>query len=326
LFVHFSSLPDFSDFGHRQIGKTDTNSDTIVSPDTFHYLPSPSEPSAWNVEIHGAGQSEIQAHERYPSQAHPATYQLDWQKGRTLPGFQALYITRGVGIIETEKTPERVIKAPILFLLFPNTWHRYQPNPETGWHERWIGFDGPLPRQLLASGTIGPEQPFFEIGHHERILDSFQLVLDEVTNEALGFRRIAAASVLQILALATSLPMRTEEENQPMRTTVRRACFLLRERTDSVVSIESIADDLKVGYTYFRRMFKRYTGFSPKQYHTQLRFERVKRLLRESDLSIGEIASLLNFDSPFHLSQWFKKLAGTPPTAWRQQKPKPGTQ
>ena len=125
---------------------------------------------------------------------------------------------------------------------------------------------------------------------------------------------------MQILALATSLPLRTEEENQPMRATVRQACFLLRERTDSVVSIESIAEELKVGYTYFRRMFKRYTGFSPKQYHTQLRFERVKRLLRESDLSIGEIASLLSFDSPFHLSQWFKKLADTPPTIWRKQK------
>lgn len=291
-----------------------------MSGDEFHYLPIANEDSAWNADIQGAGQSSIDPNQPYPSRKHPVEYQFNWEKGRTLPGFQVLYITRGSGIVETERTPERAINAPLLFLLFPNIWHRYRPNSETGWHEHWIGFDGPIPRQLVASEIIRPEQPFFEVGHHDKILSQFQLVLDEVKNEALGFRRIAAASVLQILALATSLPLRTQEENQPMRATVRQACFLLREQTDNVVSIESIAEELKVGYTYFRRMFKQYTGFSPKQYHTQLRFERVKRLLRESDLSIGEIASLLSFDSPFHFSQWFKKLAHTPPTVWRKQK------
>ena len=291
-----------------------------MKSDEFYYLPQPIQESAWNLEIQGAGQSNIGPNQSYPSHKHPAEYQLDWNKGRILPGFQVLYITRGAGLLETQKTPPIILEAPVLFLLFPNIWHRYRPNAEIGWHEHWIGFDGPIPRQMIATGAINSGQPLFQVGHHDKLLAQFQLALDEVKNEALGFRRIAAASVLQILALATSLPLRTEEENQPMRATVRQACFLFRERTDNVVSIESIAEELNVGYTYFRRMFKLYTGFSPKQYHTQLRFERVKRLLNESDLSIGEIAALLNFDSTFHLSQWFKKLAHSSPKMWRKQK------
>ena len=207
----------------------------------------------------------------------------------------------------------------LLFLLFPNIWHRYRPTQERGWQERWVGFDGSLPNQLLKAGVISPRRPIFEVGHHDSILSQFQLVLDEVKNEALGFRRIAAASISQILAFATSYSLRTDEESQPMRGTVRQACFLLRERVDQILSIESLAEELNVGYTYFRRMFKRYTGFSPKQYHTQLRFERVKRLLRESELSISEISVLLGFDSTFHLSQWFKKLADSPPYRWRKK-------
>ena len=291
-----------------------------MKSDEFYYLPQPIQESAWNLEIQGAGQSNIGPNQSYPSHKHPAEYQLDWNKGRILPGFQVLYITRGAGLLETQKTPPIILEAPVLFLLFPNIWHRYRPNAEIGWHEHWIGFDGPIPRQMIATGAINSGQPLFQVGHHDKLLAQFQLALDEVKNEALGFRRIAAASVLQILALATSLPLRTEEENQPMRATVRQACFLFRERTDNVVSIDSIAEELNVGYTYFRRMFKLYTGFSPKQYHTQLRFERVKRLLNESDLSIGEIAVLLNFDSTFHLSQWFKKLAHFSPKMWRKQK------
>lgn len=286
--------------------------------DSFSYLPQSDEPSAWNAKVLGAGQANIEPNQAYPSSEHPSDYELDWEKGRSLPAFQVLYITRGSGLIETAETQEQRIEAPFLFLLFPDVWHRYRPSPETGWQEHWIGFDGPIPRNLLQTGVISPKQPFFEVGHHDVILSLFQLVLDEVKNEALGFRRIAAASVLQILALATSLPLRREEEDQPMRTVVRQACFLLRERTDANLSVETLADELNVGYTYFRRLFKKYTGFSPKQYHTQLRFERVKRLLSETDLSIGDVASLLSFDSTFHLSQWFKKLSGIPPTIWRQ--------
>ena len=303
---------------HRQSDKLYIDNDTMKR-DEFYYLPHPNESSPWDIEILGAGQSNIGPNQPYPSKIHPTGYHFDWEKGRTLTGYQLVYVTHGAGRIETSETPMRDIQAPFLFLLFPNIWHRYRPTQKIGWQERWIGFDGSLPNQLMKAGVISPRRPIFEVGHHDSILSQFQLVLDEVKNEALGFRRIAAASISQILAFATNHSLRTEEESQPMRGTVRQACFLLRERVDQINSIESLAQELNVGYTYFRRMFKRYTGFSPKQYHTQLRFERVKRLLRESDLSISEIAALLGFDSTFHLSQWFKKLADSPPSGWRKR-------
>ncbi len=290
-----------------------------MSTDEFYYLPRAAEPSAWNVEILGAGRSEIRPHQRYPATQHPLEYSFIWEEGRTLPAYQVIYITRGSGVIETERTPLATLVAPVLVVLFPNIWHRYRPNADTGWNEHWIGFDGPLPQQMQSDGILSPDRPLLEIGRHPQALPQFQLVLDELKGEALGFRRIAASSVLQILALATSLPLRSEEENQPMRAVVREACAILRERSDQIVTIESLAAELNVGYTYFRRMFKQYTGFSPKQYHTQLRFERVKRLLQDARLSISEIAHQLEFDSPFHLSQWFKKLANTPPSQWRRQ-------
>lgn len=290
-----------------------------MSSHSFVYLPQSPEPSNWNVDILGAGIGKISPKQPYPPTGHPEKYRFNWDQGRTLSTFQALYITRGSGEFESKSTPLQRIEAPCLFLLFPNIWHRYRPSFDEGWQEHWIGFEGPAIRQMLAQGVIDPRKPLFDVGHHPTILDQFQLVCDEARNEAFGFRRIAAASILQILALATSLPMRRAEENNPMRAIVRQACFLLRERVDQIPSIEALSEELNVGYTYFRRMFKRYTGFSPKQYHSQLRFERAKRLLQETTLSIGEIASTMSFDSTFHLSEWFKKRSGAPPSRWRKR-------
>ena len=289
-----------------------------MSENEFFYVPRETETSPWQLEILGAGMTDVQPNQPYPPKGHPKEYEFDWEHGRTLGGFQMLYITRGSGEFETKYTPLQRVDAPFLFLLFPNIWHRYRPGFDQGWQEHWIGFDGDIPRGLLKSGLISSEAPFFEIGHHSGILTHFQLVLDEVRDEALGFRRVAATSVLQILALATSLPLRQVEENQPLRSVVRRATFLLRERVDEVLSVEKLADELSVGYTFFRRKFKQFTGFSPKQYHSSLRFERVKRLLKETNLTIGEIAVMLNFDSTFHLSEWFKKRSGSSPLKWKR--------
>ncbi len=291
-----------------------------MSARTFVYHSPSTENSLWNLEVLGAGINEILPNQAYPPAGHPQEYQFDWDRGRTLSTFQALYITHGSGEFESESIPIIKIEAPVLFLLFPNSWHRYRPRLEKGWRERWIGFDGSAPRQLRDNGVIDPKAPFYEVGHHAGILDHFRLVFEEARNEALGFRRIAATSILQILALATSLPLRQAEEGQPMRAVVRQASFLLRERVDEIVSMEALAAEMNVGYTYFRRMFKRYTGFSPKQYHSQQRFERVKRLLQETSMPIGEIAALLSFDSTFHLSEWFKKRSGASPSSWRKQR------
>lgn len=281
------------------------------------YLPQPDEPSLWRVEILGAGHAIIEPGDEYPPRQHPEEHYFQWDRGRSLPEFQAILITEGGGTIETQETGTVAFEAPFLFLLFPGVWHRYRPDPQTGWSEYWVAFDGPYPRELLAAGAISPATPFFQTGHSETLLAQFLLARDEAQAEALGFRRICAASIMQILALATTLPVRTKEESEPMRAVIRKASFLMRERADTALSPEDLADELNVGYTNFRRLFKKYTGMSPKRYHSQLRLQKAKTLLQDTGLNIGEIATALAFDTPFHFSSWFKKLTGESPSEWR---------
>lgn len=283
------------------------------------YLPQPESPSLWQVEILGAGYAAIEAGDEYPPRQHPEAHYFQWERGRLLPEYQAILVTEGQGTIETSASPPRGFEAPFVFILFPGVWHRYRPDPATGWNEYWLAFDGPLPRSLQASGAISPTAPYFDAGHSELLLAQFQLAHSEASSEALGFRRICAAAIMQILALATTLPVRTEEESEPMRAIVRKACFLMRERADTALSPEQLATELKVGYTYFRRLFKKYTGMSPKRYHSQLRLQRAKSLLRDTGLSVSQIATALSFETPFHLSGWFKKQTGCSPSEWRAQ-------
>lgn len=290
-----------------------------MKSDYFAYLPENETPNPAGIELLGSGFSKINKSESYPPLGHPRSYLFQWENGRTLQEYQLIYVTRGKGILETAATEHCEFEAPFVFILFPGVWHRYRPDRETGWDEHWFSFKGSFPDSLLNDGIIDPNFPTFQIGHSDRILTQIQLAHNEIRSEPYGFRNVAASAIMQILSLATSLPHRHREENQSIREVIRQACFRIREQIDTALSPEELARELNVGYTYFRRMFKQFTGVSPKRYHTRLRLEHGKRLLRETDMSITEIADALGFDNPFHLSNWFKKQMQLSPSKWRKQ-------
>ena len=52
------------------------------------------------------------------------------------------------------------------------------------------------------------------------------------------------------------------------------------------------------------------------RYFAEIRIEEAKFLLRSTDFTLAEIADKLNYNSVFHLSSGFKKIAGIPPSQY----------
>ena len=53
-------------------------------------------------------------------------------------------------------------------------------------------------------------------------------------------------------------------------------------------------------------------------YFSQLKIDCAKRMLRESNLSVTQIADKLSFDSPNYFSKTFKKLTGFTPLQYKK--------
>ena len=47
---------------------------------------------------------------------------------------------------------------------------------------------------------------------------------------------------------------------------INEARILMKDTVENPMSVEKVASHLGVGYSWFRRMFKEYTGISPAQY------------------------------------------------------------
>lgn len=79
----------------------------------------------------------------------------------------------------------------------------------------------------------------------------------------------------------------------------------------------SLAEVCRISEVYFRKIFVKEMGISPKQYIINLRLQRAKQMLCEGGLSTTKISEACGFASPYHFSRLFKKYIGMPPSVYR---------
>ncbi|MDD9269445.1 helix-turn-helix transcriptional regulator [Paenibacillus sp. GCM10023248] len=81
--------------------------------------------------------------------------------------------------------------------------------------------------------------------------------------------------------------------------------------------IERLADAYKISASYLRKLFIKYTGMGPKEYHNHLRNQQACRYLIFTDYPIKEIAKLCGYYEEYHFSKMFKLLNGVSPSSYR---------
>jgi AraC-like DNA-binding protein len=79
----------------------------------------------------------------------------------------------------------------------------------------------------------------------------------------------------------------------------------------------SLAQVCRISEVYFRKIFAKEMGTSPKQYIINLRLQRAKQMLCEGGSSTTKISEACGFASPYHFSRLFKQHTGMTPSAYR---------
>jgi AraC family transcriptional regulator, transcriptional activator of pobA len=106
----------------------------------------------------------------------------------------------------------------------------------------------------------------------------------------------------------TSVFLELLERQFPIETTANP----LQSRT-----AQHYAQHLNVHVNYLNRAVKEVTGKSTTSHITERIITEAKALLQHTDWSISEIAYALGFDYPTYFNNFFKKITGTNPTAFR---------
>jgi AraC-like DNA-binding protein len=289
-----------------------------TSADYFRYLPAFREADTWGLAVTAAGFTRIRSGTPYPPVRHPADHHFDWSRGRVLESLQVVLITAGRGQLELRGRKEQAIETGTAFMLFPGVWHRYRPDPATGWEESWVELSGPTVDRLRQKKVLSLRAPVlpnaFAVGL-EGLLDA---VHARAREPGVGYDPQLAAAGLAVLGAWTNAGHAAQRDTRIARA-VADAERHLSEHLADPVNIALLARRLGVAYSHFRSAFKAHTGYAPWQYVLHLRLAQARRQLAASDATLEEVASRLGFSSAFHLSAAFKRACGASPAAWRRR-------
>ena len=83
-----------------------------------------------------------------------------------------------------------------------------------------------------------------------------------------------------------------------------------------------ISEKLGYDYTYLANIFSEVNGITIQQFIILHKVERIKELILYDELNLTEISQKLNYSSPAHLSNQFKKITGLTPSFYKKMKQK----
>jgi signal transduction histidine kinase/AraC-like DNA-binding protein len=99
---------------------------------------------------------------------------------------------------------------------------------------------------------------------------------------------------------------------------VQRAARFMEQNYTTAISRSEIAAALGVSPDYVTRIFRRETGMSPTQFLARYRIAQAQKMLRETRLTITEVAMQVGIDDPAYFSRIFHQETGRSPQQYRK--------
>jgi AraC family transcriptional regulator len=134
-------------------------------------------------------------------------------------------------------------------------------------------------------------------------------------------RLLADSLMIALLAELGSLDRQVEVSKGGLAPwQVKRVTEHLEANLAGDVSLAELAALVRLSSFHFCRAFRQSTGLPPQAWQRRLRCERAQELLLATDLSIGEIAVAVGYETPQAFARMFRAETGAAPTDWRRER------
>jgi AraC family transcriptional regulator len=174
-------------------------------------------------------------------------------------------------------------------------------------------------------GDVAPLNPRFAVV--DPLLEQLALAVLNALRDGSAADRLYIESIAQLigvhLARAHSSRAKQARAQEPLdglsRARIRRLLDYIDEHLGEDLRLEALAAEVNLSPLYLVRAFRSATGQSPHQYVVARRIQQARELLTSTALPIAEISLVTGFSSQSHLTNWFRRLVGVSPAAYRKR-------
>ncbi|MBR2067737.1 MAG: AraC family transcriptional regulator [Solobacterium sp.] len=251
-------------------------------------------------------------------------YQFGWEHCDSLHQFGPAirnhflfhYVIQGKGRLEINGQTY-MLKAGQGFLICPGQISSYFADLEDPWFYAWIEFDGLRARQSLTLAGISETQPIYipKSNSNHRVEEYLLQIVKDAEKPTLY---LTGLGMILLNEIAETSKSAVHYEKKKIRDFyMREAINYIQANYNRDISIEEIADSSGLNRSYFSRIFKETFNQSPQKFLLQYRMNKASELLRQTQMSISDIATSVGYENQLHFSRAFKNTYGTSPSNYR---------
>lgn len=228
------------------------------------------------------------------------------------------YVYSGKGkLIDGER--EYAIGAGDIFYIDSNTKVFYQADEQEPWHYFWLSFVGYQSESVMRQAGLTRESRVMLCPNRDLVERyALQILSTDERRENVEYKRQG-----MLLLFMSALLGAGETKREPVSKLIERSMTYMHMHYASISSVKEVASAIPLESKYYTRVFKEQTGSTPGAYLMHIRTERAEELLRETQLTVSDVAYSVGFDSIYSFSRAFKRETGQSPSAYRTMQNKP---
>lgn len=109
-----------------------------------------------------------------------------------------------------------------------------------------------------------------------------------------------------------------EFEDYKNKQKIQQAVLYIRENYDRDLNMAVVSNHISMNYSLFSYAFKQYTGTNFVNFLKDIRMEKAKELLENTELRVVEISQKIGYENEKHFMKTFKTACGVSPTEYRR--------
>lgn len=239
---------------------------------------------------------------------------------RILDTYKLVFVISGCGYLKTDGQKLKTLNQGDLFVLCPKEKHHYYADSDNPWELMWISFNGTLSEILLKDVGLTKNSCVLS----NILTHSIQRTVQTIIN-ALGdtedTHRLCATGQLHILfAYLKQLAevKKTQSETVTQNSCVWKAIRFIEQNYYLDIDVDMLCEHVNYSRSYLSRSFRAETKMTIPEYITRIRIQNAVTLLKDSQMSIKEIAISVGMKDSFYFSKVFKKVIGETPREFRK--------
>lgn len=227
------------------------------------------------------------------------------------------YVTEGRGTLTTAAGAVSIGPGG-LFLIRPSELVTYTADREDPWVYYWVGFNGTEAHRLINLTGFAHDERLLYPENGGEIREQLMRITD-----ARGSTPAHEARMLGCLYLFLGSLMSLSGGRKPTTSKqyVDKATLFISRNYSRDITICDVADFVGVSESHLYRVFAQELNVAPTQFLMRYRIGEAAAMLRNTGLTVGEIAASVGFRDPLYFSRVFKKVKGVSPREYARKEP-----